>query len=136
MATAKLFSYIKALSIVGIILASYLLFEQITQSSFRPCNINAIVNCDAVISGAVAKTLGIPTPLYGLIGYICIFFAATFKKRKTLIGIATFGLLFCLYIAYIELFQLHVICPICILCQLIMITVFSLAIIINRRPIE
>ena len=133
MKTNKPFVYIKILSLIGITLAIYLLFEQITQSSFRPCNINSVVNCNAIINGAVAKTFGIPTPLYGLIGYICIFLASWFKKKKTLIGIATFGLLFCLSIAYIELFQLHVICPVCIACQAIMISVFSLAVIINKR---
>lgn len=134
MKEVKLFTYIKILSVAGIVLAIYLLFEQITQSSFRPCNINASVNCDAIISGAVAKTFGIPTPLYGLIGYICILVSAIFKKKKTLIGIATFGLSFCLWIAYQELFQLHVICPVCIACQIIMISVFILSIIIYKRP--
>lgn len=136
MSTANLYKLIKIFSVVGIILAVYLLYQQITLSSFRPCSINATVNCDAVISGPVAKTFGIPTPLYGLIGYICIFAAALFKKKKTLIGIATFGLVFCLYIAYIELFQLRVICPICIICQLLMISVFSMAVIIKKRNEE
>jgi uncharacterized membrane protein len=91
------------------------------------------VNCDAIISGAVAKTFGLPTPLYGLIGYIVIFFSSMFKKRRLLMGMATFGLLFCLWIAYKELFQLHTICPVCIGCQLIMITVFILSIIVNKK---
>jgi len=132
----KLFTYIKILSVIGILLAIYLLVEQFTQSPFRPCSINNIVNCDAIISGAVAKTFGIPTPLYGLIGYICILLAALFKKKKAILGIAAFGLLFCLSIAYIELFQLHVICPVCIICQIVMISVFSLAVVINRRADE
>jgi uncharacterized membrane protein len=133
MKTIKLFTYIKVLSVIGIILAIYLLFEQFSNSSFRPCNINATVNCDAIISGPVANTFGISTPLIGLIGYICIFLAAFFKKKKTLMGFATFGLIFCLSIAYIEFFRLNVICPVCILCQIIMITVFSLAVFINKR---
>jgi uncharacterized membrane protein len=134
--TDRLFYFIKILSIVGIILAIYLLVEQITQSPFRPCNINSVVSCNAIISGAVAKTFGIRTPLYGLIGYIGIFLAAGFKKKKTLIGIATFGLLFCLSIAYIELFKLHVICLVCIACQIVMISIFSLAVIINKGSNE
>ncbi len=129
---SKIYFYIKILSLVGIILAIYLLFEQITQSPFRPCYINSTVNCDAVISGSVAKTLGIPTPLYGLIGYIVIFFAALTKKNKLLLGMSGFGLLFCLRIAYIEIFQLRVLCPICIACQIIMITVFALSLMVNR----
>jgi uncharacterized membrane protein len=124
---------IRILAILGVALAIYLLIEQIFHPSFQPCRINSTINCDAIISGAVAKTLGIPTPLYGLTGYILIFFAATFRKKKLLLSVASFGLLFCLWIAYRELFQLHVICPVCIGCQIIMITVFCLAFLINKE---
>lgn len=123
-----MYKAVKILSLIGILLAVYLLFEQITRSPFQPCNISDTINCNAVISGPVAKTLGVPTPLYGLIGYIVIFWAAVYKKKKTILGMATFGLIFCLYIAYRELFELRVICPICIACQLIMITVFTLGV--------
>lgn len=129
----KIFSYIKALSIAGILLATYLLWEQISHPSFQPCNINSTVNCDAIISGSVSRTLGLPTPLYGLIGYIVIFFAAILHRKKLILATATFGLIFCLWIAYQELFLLHVICPACILCQLIMIAVFSLALVILKK---
>lgn len=118
---------------LGILLALYLLYEQITKPLVTPCYINSVVNCDAVISGPVANTLGIPTPLYGLIGYIIISFAAMFRKKRLLLGMASFGLLFCLWIAYQELFLLHVICPVCVTCQLIMITVFSLSVVLIRR---
>ncbi len=128
----KIFSYIKVLSLIGILLAVYLLSEQIFHPAFQPCNINDMVNCKAIISGSVSRTLNLPTPLFGLIGYIVIFFAAVFKHKKTVLATAAFGLIFCLWIAYQELFLLHVICPACILCQLIMIAVFSLALIIIK----
>lgn len=131
----KIYLAIKILSSVGVILAVYLLWEQWTLSSFRPCTVNAFINCDAVISGAVAKTFGIPTPLYGLIGYIVIFVSAVFHQKKLLMAMATFGLVFCMWIAYKELFELRVICPVCIGCQLIMITVFGLAIYINKHKV-
>lgn len=118
---------------IGIILAVYLLWQQFYHPAFQPCNINATINCEAVISGPVAKTFGIPTPLYGLIGYIVIFFAAIYKWKKLLFGMATFGLLFCMWIGYKELFELRVICPICITCQLIMISVFSLGVAALKR---
>ncbi len=128
----KIFKYVKVLSVVGIVLAVYLLWEQATQSPFKPCNINSRVNCEAVISGEVAKTLGLPTALYGLVGYSVILMAAIYQKKKLMLAVATFGLGFCLYLAYRELWQLKVVCPICIACQLIMISVFTLAIILNR----
>jgi len=129
----KMYLCIKILSFIGVLLAVYLMWQQLFQPAFRPCSINSWINCDAVISGPVAKTFSIPTPLYGLIGYIVIFFAAVFQKKKPLLGMAAFGLTFCLWIAYRELFELRVICPICITCQLIMITIFSLSIVVNKH---
>jgi uncharacterized membrane protein len=125
---SRLFSIVKILSIIGILLAVYLLWQQFFRPAFKPCYISSVVNCDAIVSGPVAKTLGLPTPLYGLIGYIVIFLAAQFRRKKLMLGMATFGLVFCLWIAYQELFLLHVICPVCITCQIIMITVFVVSI--------
>lgn len=129
--TKKLFSCVKVLAVIGILLAVYLLYEQNFRPSFNPCNISATVNCDAIISGSVAKTLGLPTPLYGLIGYIIILLAAIFQRKKLILGMATFGLLFCLWIAYQE-FLLRVICPLCIACQVIMFSVFAFSIFLFR----
>ena len=131
--SAKIFQYTKVLSIIGVILALYLLWQQFFRPEFQPCYINSFVNCDAIISGSVARTFGLPTPLYGLVGYMIIFFASVYKKKKLLISMAAFGLVFCLWIAYKELVILRVICPVCILCQIIMITVFTLAVIVNKK---
>lgn len=127
----KIFSVVKALAVIGIGLACFLLWERYFHPTFQPCNINAKVNCNAVISGEVSNTLGIPTPLIGLLGYCVILYAAFVKKAKLVLGMASFGLAFCLYIAYRELFQLHVVCPVCVLCQLDMITVFILGIVVS-----
>lgn len=136
MKTELIYRWVKVLAAIGITLAVYLLWQQIYKPAFQPCNINATVNCDAVVSGPVAKTLGIPTPLIGLVGYIVIMIAAFYKKPKLVLGMAAFGLAFCLYIAYIELFQLRVICPVCVACQIDMITVFILGIILNKKSKE
>ena len=129
----KYFDWIKILAVIGISLALFLLWERYFQPSFQPCNINATVNCDAVISGALSNTLGIPTPLIGLTGYIIILIASFRKNSKLVLGMSAFGLVFCLYIAYRELFQLHVVCPVCIACQLDMITVFVLGILLWKN---
>jgi uncharacterized membrane protein len=129
----KLFLIIKSLSIIGIGLAIYLLWQQLFRPSFQPCSINTTINCDAIISGEVAKIFGIPTPLFGLIGYTLILIGGLLKKKKFILGVASFGLVFCLWIAYRELFELKVICPICIICQLIMLTIFTLSIRLMQR---
>lgn len=125
--------FILGLAVVGIILALYLIFEQVTHSPFQPCNINSTVNCNAIISGAVAQTFGIPTPLIGLVGYIVIFFSAFFRKKKLLFGMATFGFVFCLWIAYQEVVLLHTICPVCLLCQADMLTTWILAVLFLKK---
>ncbi|OGG12752.1 hypothetical protein A3D77_06875 [Candidatus Gottesmanbacteria bacterium RIFCSPHIGHO2_02_FULL_39_11] len=129
----NIYLYIRILSLLGILLAIYLLWEQLFHPAFQPCKINSTVNCDAIISGAVSKTLGLPTPIYGLVGYTIIFFSTIFYKKKLMLGMAAFGLVFCLWIAYRELFELRVVCPVCIGCQLIMITVFILSLLVNKK---
>ncbi|MBI5728811.1 MAG: vitamin K epoxide reductase family protein [Candidatus Magasanikbacteria bacterium] len=134
MENKKIYFAIKLLAVAGIVTAVYLLVEQFMPAeAFRPCTINSTVNCDAVISGPLAKTLGIPTPLYGLAGYVGILLGAIFLKRKLILGLAIFGLLFCLWIGYREIFQLRVICPVCILCQLVMLSIFGLAVALNIK---
>ena len=116
------------LSLLGILLSSYLLYNFIVQPAFPLCTINERVNCDAVISGSVSTTLGIPTALYGLIGYAVILFAAVKGFSKLALGMAIFGTLFCLRITFIEVLLLNVICPICLLCQLVMIVILVLTV--------
>lgn len=132
----KVYVAIRILAVIGIALALYLLYQQFAQPTFQPCNINETVNCDAIISGEVSKTLGVPTPLFGLVGYIIILTAAVLKKKKLLLGMASFGLAFCLWIGYREIFELSVICPICLICLTVMATVFALAVWMNTRKPE
>jgi len=128
----NLFKWVVGLSLFGITLAVYLLWQQLATPAFKPCSINETVNCDAVISGPVAYTFGVRTPLIGLIGYIVILILAVMKKGKMVLGMSAFGLAFCLYIAFIELVQLNVICPVCIMCQLTMITIFIMGIKLSK----
>ncbi len=133
MTTETIYKATKILSIIGITLAIYLFYSYLTRPDFQPCYVNSVINCDAVIKGEVSKTLGIPTSLYGLVGYTSILLAAIFRKKRVVLGFAIFGMLFCLRITYIELFQLKVICPVCVTCQLVMLGVFSLAMKLNLQ---
>lgn len=128
----KIHAAIIFLSSLGILLAIYLLWQQIYHPAFQPCSINETINCDAIISGPVSRTFGVRTPIFGLIGYIVLFYAALFHKKKAILVTAIGGLAFCLWIAYQELIILRVICPVCIVCQLDMLTVFTLSIVLNR----
>ena len=129
---ALVWKWITILSFIGILLATYLYYSFLTQPEFRPCSISSTINCDAVISGEVSSTLGIPTALYGLVGYIVIFIGSLMRKIKLVISVATFGLLFCLYILSREIFQLGVYCPICIGCLIVMLSIFFLSLKVNK----
>ena len=132
MKTVDLWKVTQYIAIAGIGLAGYLLWQQLFHPAWQPCSINATVNCDAIVSGPVSYTLGIPTPLYGLIGYIVILIASIKKWKRVLLGTAIFGLVFCLRIFFIEIFQLKVICPVCIGCQVLMIGATVTSVLLNK----
>jgi uncharacterized membrane protein len=119
------------LSIIGICLASYLFYNFLTKPSVESCYINSKINCDAVTKGPLSTLLGIPVSLVGLSGYIVILLCSWFKKKKLALAMATFGMVFCLFITYQEVFLLKVICPVCLTCQLVMLVVFLLTLKLN-----
>lgn len=122
------------LSILGILLASYLFYNFLTKPLIESCYFNSHINCDAVTKGSLSTLFGIPVSLVGLIGYIVILLCSIFKQKLLVLGMTTFGMIFCLFITYQEVFRLKVICPVCLACQLVMLTVFLLAIYLNVVP--
>jgi uncharacterized membrane protein len=116
------------LSIIGIILASYLLFNFVTANSFDLCTVNAQVNCKAVTTGEISTIFGIPVSLVGLLGYITILIASRLKNKAMFLGMSAFGVLFCLRLTILELFVIRIICPVCLICQTIMLILFLLSI--------
>jgi Predicted membrane protein len=121
------------LSSLGILLAVYLFYNFLTKPLVESCYINATINCDAVTKGTLSTLFGIPVSLIGLIGYIVILLSSIFKQKLLVLGMSTFGMIFCLFITYQEVFRLKVICPVCLTCQLVMLTVFLLAIYLNFK---
>jgi uncharacterized membrane protein len=126
-----LWKLVKILSLVGIVLASYLLTSYLRPQTADVCRIDETVNCDAVTQGSLATVFGIPVALIGLTGYLVIFFSSLAKKKSLVLFMAAFGALFCLRITYLELFVVKIICPVCIACQLIMLTIVALALRLN-----
>jgi uncharacterized membrane protein len=120
------------LSIIGIGLASYIIYVQFYNPPTTLCYVNAKVNCNAVFFGVSSKVLGIPTPFYGMAGYIMILFSNILKKPVVSFGAALFGFLFCLRLILIEIFQLGEYCPICMLCQTLMISIMISSFLLMR----
>jgi len=116
-----------ALSIIGIGLASYLLYEFYAPVLSDICNIGPGINCSAVTKGSLSTLFGIPVALYGLVGYAAILFGSITKRKNLALGMAAFGFVFCLRISILELFFVKIICPVCLACQIDMLLVFLLA---------
>ena len=127
---------IAGLSILGLLLATYLFYNFLTKPLFESCYVNSRINCDAVTKGSLSTLFGIPVSLIGLTGYIIILLSSIFRKKLFVLGMSTFGMVFCLFITYQEVFLLKVICPVCLTCQLVMLTVFLLAIYLNLKKSE
>ncbi|PJE62372.1 hypothetical protein COU88_05360 [Candidatus Roizmanbacteria bacterium CG10_big_fil_rev_8_21_14_0_10_39_6] len=127
MSINSIYKSITALSIVGIGLAIYLLYNYLSPVPSEFCTINATVNCDAVTKGALATIFGIPVAVVGLVGYIAILFGSIKKWNGWILGMSTFGMLFCLRLTFLEIFREHVLCPVCMACQVIMLIIFSLS---------
>jgi uncharacterized membrane protein len=113
--------WVMGLAIIGIGLASYLYYEYAIQETFGVCNINSVLNCNAVTKGALAEIWGLPVSIVGLVGYAAILISAKLRKFKIAFGMATFGMLFCLRLTYLEIFVEQAICPVCMACQIVML---------------
>lgn len=122
------------LALVGVILASYLLYSYYHPKPVLFCDINSKVNCQAVTSGSLATFASVPVALVGLVGYGVILFASLTKKRRLALGMSAFGMVFCLRLTILELFFVKVICPVCIACQTVMLILFALFVYLNWEP--
>lgn len=123
------------LTLIGIILASYLFYSYLAPIPPGLCDISASINCNAVTKGSLAAIFGIPVSLVGLIGYIFILYSSLLKLPKLHLFMSSFGMLFCLRLTFLEIFVEKVICPVCLACQLIMLVLFILSLKLIRKPL-
>ncbi len=121
------------LALFGIVLALYLFYEYLAPVHRSLCYVNSTINCEASTKGPLAHTLGIPTALWGLTGYVIILISSLKKWPRLLWGMATFGLLFCLRITFLEIFVVKAICPVCLACQIDMLALFTLGFLLYRQ---
>lgn len=133
MNTNQIFIYTKYLSLIGLLLASYLLYNYFFQPTFQPCHISQTVNCDLVTKGVLATFLGIPVGLYGFLGYLFILIGSITKNKKLVLGMAAFGMIFCLRMTILEVFFYNTYCPVCLTCQMDMLLIFVLGLMLRKK---
>ena len=118
------------LSIIGILIAIYVLQSFIRQTSIICVN----SGCETVRNSSSSYILGIPVPAFGLVGYsilaILSFLRTTSKDKRLLmwiLGIAAGGFLFVIWFTLTEIFIIKAICTWCAISAGMMTTIFLLA---------
>jgi uncharacterized membrane protein len=121
------------LSLIGIVLASYLYYNYLKRPAVQLCTINKQINCEAVTTGTLSTLFGIPVSLIGLVGYITMLVSAYLKNKKVILGASLFGLIFCLRLTILELFSVKIVCPVCLACQIDMLAIFLISVYANLK---
>lgn len=125
------------LSLIGIAIAIY-----VTQSFLRKTGIYCLNagGCEAVRKSTASYLFGFfPVPAVGLIGYtvlaVCAFLRTleieNWKLKiasRTILGMATFGVLFVSWFTYMEIFVIRGICTWCAISAVIMFVIFGLSV--------
>lgn len=125
----KLNRVIFILSIIGVVMAIYVLQSFLRQSPIVCVN----QGCELVRKSLYSYPFGLPVPAFGLIGYsllVLFTFLRTTSKDKRLLypvlGISVFGLLFVTWFTYTELFIIRAICTWCAVSAVNMYIIFFL----------
>ncbi len=123
---------IPGLSVIGLAVAGYLSFIEITQQE-AVCG--PVGNCNAVQQSEYARLFGIiPIGVLGMVGYTLILFlwaiemnGPASQKRLASIGIGVlslFGVLFSIYLTFLEPFVIGATCAWCLTSAVIMTLIF------------
>lgn len=117
------------LSLVGIVIAVYVLQSFLRQSSIICVN----QGCELVRKSPLSYPFGIPVPTFGLIGYtflaILSFLRTSTDKKiylKIMLGIALFGVSFVSWFTYTEVFTIKALCTWCAISAVNMVIIFLL----------
>lgn len=123
------------LALAGIFVALYLLLYKLGMIGHLSCSVGS---CETVNTSKWAKFMGAPVAAWGVGYYICLFvlaivgtgdrYADSVGMSKLLVGVATTGFLFSMWLTYLELFQIHAICQWCVISAIIATVIFLVSI--------
>ena len=119
---------------VGILLTGYLSWTALTGAAVQGCAAGG--GCDVVLNSRWATLLGLPTSLWGLIGYAALAGIAFIRRADThwsyAFTVAFFGVCYSLYLTGVSLTILESACPYCLTSLALMTT--ALALVVWQRP--
>jgi len=128
------------LGLVGVLVSTYLYLYKLGLLGTIACGTGG---CETVQLSPYSRFLGVEVPLIGLLGYLAILGVALVglqPKRESarwpalaLLGLASGGVVFTVYLTWIELFVLHAIWRWCVGAAVIIFLLFLLALLDVRR---
>ncbi len=126
----RMMSMVAIVAVCGIVVSSISLQRHYATSKTAYCDIAATFDCDIVNRSGYSSILGIPVALIGMLGYGALAGLATvYRDRQEtpamLLGAASTGLAFALYLTYIEGHVLGIWCILC-LCSLTLIAIATI----------
>jgi uncharacterized membrane protein len=128
MSEARLRVAIGSLSLVGVALASYLLYVRWTGTALA-CGTGG---CETVQASSYSKLLGIPVALLGLLAYLTILATSLVRSdlaRAAGASVALAGVGFAAYLLYVQLAVIDAVCEWCLASDVLMTAVAALALI-------
>jgi uncharacterized membrane protein len=112
------------LTIIGIILSTYLYITYLNPTTINYCNINDYLNCSSVEQSPYSKLFGIPLPIPAIIWFTITLITILIEKyqiTKFLIFLAT---IFVAYLIFTEVFLIGAICIYCTITQIIGLSIY------------
>ena len=127
-------------SLLGLFLSAYLYLYKIGRIGALACGNGA---CETVQTSEWSRFAGVEVALIGVVGYGLLFSVALLALQPALAGsrwpatmltgLAAGGVLFTVYLTYVELFVLRAICRWCVGSAAIILSIFMLALLAQRR---
>ena len=125
-----------AVSSVGMVLTGYLTWTAFSGSAVQGCAAGG--GCDAVLTSRWATLLGLPTSLWGLLGYAALAGIAFVRRADRhwsyALTVAFFGVCYSVYLTVVSLTILESACPYCLTSLALMTGI--LALVVRQRPPE
>jgi uncharacterized membrane protein/glutaredoxin len=125
-----------ALSSVGMVLTAYLSWAALTESAVQGCAVGG--GCDVVLGSRWATLLGLPTSLWGFLGYAALgglaFVRRADRQWSWAFTIALCAVCYSVYLTAVSLTVLQSACPYCLTSLVLMSSILALT--VAQRPPE
>jgi uncharacterized membrane protein len=128
----RLGSAVLLVSLAGLLVSCYLVYEHFTSSTSFACPETGTVNCVKVTTSTYSTFAGVPVAVLGLAFYLAMvaaslprFWSSPRLRRGRLVAAAG-GVVFALYLVWAELFRIDAICLWCTGVHAITLVLFAL----------